>query len=137
MNKNGLICMLALSAFLWTSCHKGDGKRSAGDAGIVFDTISHDFREIPYSGRAEFEFIFTNSGTAPLLLTHVKSTCGCTIPEWSREPVKAGKQGSIRVSYDTHRIGAFSKSVYVYSNAVEGVQRLLITGKVRSPGDMN
>jgi hypothetical protein len=60
----------------------------------------------------------------------VKSTCGCTVPEWSQEPVNAGKQGRIRVSYDTHRVGAFSKTIFVYSNASNGVQQLTISGKV-------
>jgi hypothetical protein len=60
----------------------------------------------------------------------VKSTCGCTVPEWSREPIDSGGTGSIRVSYDTHRVGAFAKTIYVYSNADNGVKRLLISGKV-------
>ena len=126
--------MLMLLAATWSSCNKGSGKSPSGDAGIVFDTISHNFGEISYQGKAEFEFVFTNSGTAPLIVSHVKSTCGCTIPEWSREPVKTGKHGSIRVSYDTHRTGAFNKSIYVYSNATNGVQRLMISGKV-NPSD--
>ncbi len=132
MKKNTILLMLAVIAVSLASCHKGSGGKTSGDANIVFDTISHDFGEIPYNAKAEFEFVFTNSGTVPLLLTHVKSTCGCTVPEWSSEPVRAGNIGSIRVKYDTHRIGVFSKSIYVYSNAGNGVQRLLITGKVRS-----
>lgn len=132
MKKTGFLLLLAVIAITWDSCSTGSGKGSGGDAGIAFDTISHDFGEIPFSEEAGFEFIFTNSGTVPLLVTHVKSTCGCTIPTWSKEPVKAGKRGSIRVSYDTYRVGAFTKSIYVYSNAVNGVQRLTITGKVKS-----
>lgn len=81
-------------------------------------------------GDGECEFVFRNTGTTPLVLTHVKSTCGCTIPVWPKEPIKAGEQGIIRVSYDTKRVGTFVKSVYVYSNANNGVQRLYIRGKV-------
>ena len=132
MKKTGFLALLVLVIISWNSCQKGSGKNSGGDAGIAFDTINHNFGKIPFSGEAEFEFIFTNSGKAPLIVTHVKSTCGCTIPEWSREPVNAGKKGAIRVSYDTHRVGAFTKSIYVYSNAGNGAQRLTITGKVRS-----
>ena len=132
MKTIGLLATLVLMAVCWTSCHKSSGKTSGGDAAIAFDTINHNFGEIPFNKEAEFEFIFTNYGTDPLLVTHVKSTCGCTIPEWSKEPVKAGMQGGIRVSYDTHRVGTFNKSIYVYSNASNGVQRLTITGTVTS-----
>jgi hypothetical protein len=131
MNKAGIITFLACIVLPWASCHQDGGKISSRDAGIVFDTTRHDFGEIPFSGDAEVEFIFTNSGTVPLVVTHVKSTCGCTIPEWSKEPVKAGGKGSIRVSYDTHRVGSFTKSINVYSNAGNGVKRLTITGKVK------
>ena len=106
------------------------GETAHGEAGIEFDTTKHDFGEIAFDGDGEVEFIFTNTGTSPLLVTHVKSTCGCTIPEWSREPVNADRKGTIHVSYDTHRVGAFNKSIYVYSNAANGVQRLSISGKV-------
>lgn len=131
MRKTGILALLVLAALSWNTCQKGSGKNSLGNASIAFDTMSHNFGEISFSGEAECEFVFSNPGSAPLIVTHVKSTCGCTIPEWSREPVNAGKKGSIRVSYDTHRVGAFTKSIYVYSNASNGVQRLTITGKVR------
>ena len=132
MKNISLIALFILLTLSWSSCHKGSGKGTEGDVSIAFDTAGHNFGEIPFSTEAEFEFIFSNTGSAPLLVTHVKSTCGCTIPEWSREPVKAGEKGSIRVSYDTHRVGVFTKSIYVYSNAGNGVQRLTVTGKVKA-----
>jgi hypothetical protein len=134
MERTGFIIMLAILAVTWSSCRNGGSVSVTGDAGIVFDTIVYDFGVVPYGSKAETEFVFTNSGAAPLLVSRVKSTCGCTIPEWSRQPVKPGKRGSVRVSYDTHRIGAFNKSIYVYSNAKNGVQRLMISGKV-NPSD--
>ncbi|MCK5462329.1 MAG: DUF1573 domain-containing protein [Bacteroidales bacterium] len=85
---------------------------------------------MPFKGNGKCEFAFRNTGKTPLVLTHVKSTCGCTIPKWPSEPVKAGEQGIIKVSYDTKRVGTFYKSIYVYSNASNGVQRLYITGRV-------
>ena len=124
------IIIFFLISISWSSCKTGNEKGSGGDASIEFDTIAHDFGEIPFNGDAEFEFVFRNLGNGPLLLTHVKSTCGCTIPEWSREPIGAEQTGTINVSYDTHRVGPFTKSIYVYSNASNGVQRLSITGKV-------
>ena len=130
MRKLAFIPVLALIAMTWAACNQGSGKGSSSDASIEFDTIGHNFGAVEFNGDAEVEFVFTNTGKAPLLVTHVKSTCGCTIPTWSKEPVNPGKKGNILVSYDTHRVGAFNKSIYVYSNATNGVQRLTITGKV-------
>jgi hypothetical protein len=133
MRQAGFTAFLILLAIAGISCSKGSGKSSRGDASIAFDTLSHDFGVIPFTEEAECEFVFTNPGSAPLIVSHVKSTCGCTIPDWSREPVKAGMQGTIRVSYDTRRVGAFAKTIYVYSNASNGVQQLTIRGKVIAP----
>ncbi len=133
MKKTTLLAVAVILALTWSSCRKGSEKRTRGDAAIEFDTISHNFGDLPYKAEANFEFIFYNTGEAPLLVSHVKSTCGCTVPEWSKEPVKAGNKGRIRVTYDTHRTGVFSKSIYVYSNASNGVQRLMITGRVTPP----
>ena len=136
MKTNGLLTFILLLALAGVSCGHDGGKSRKADASIAFDTISHDFGEVPFSEKAEFEFVFTNSGEAPLILSHVKSTCGCTVPEGSKEPVKPGREGIIRVKYDTHRVGRFAKSIYVYSNATNGVQRLTITGVVNG-SDVN
>jgi hypothetical protein len=112
------------------SCKQHEGKKNRGNAVITFEQMNHDYGEIPFMGDGGCEFVFQNTGKTPLVLTHVKSTCGCTIPVWPKEPVKAGEQDVIRVSYDTKRVGTFVKSVYVYSNANNGVQRLYIRGKV-------
>ena len=121
---------LIFVAVAWTACNQSSRKGTVGESSITFDSISHNFGEVAFNGDADVEFVFTNSGKGPLIVTHVKSTCGCTIPTWSKEPVFSGKKGSIFVSYDTHRAGTFNKSIYVYSNAANGVQRLTISGKV-------
>jgi len=126
-----LIAILAFFAIGFYMCGQDREEGSAEKSIIEFDTLSHSYGEILFSGDGEFEFVFTNTGEAPLIVSHVKSTCGCTVPEWSREPIIAGKKGSIRVSYDTHRVGAFAKSIYVYSNAENGVIKLMISGKVK------
>lgn len=130
MKKSGTIAFVLL-ALLLGSCSQERGKRAKGDAVIAFTTTKHEFGEIPFSGNGDCEFTFRNTGQTPLVLTHVKSTCGCTIPEWPDEPIQAGEEGSIHVTYDTKRVGAFTKSIYVYSNASNGVQKLFITGRVK------
>jgi hypothetical protein len=68
-------------------------------------------------GNVFHDFIFTNEGKVPLIIQDVKSTCGCTIPEWPKEPVLPGKTGKIRVIFDpAKQSGAIVKQIQVVSN---------------------
>jgi hypothetical protein len=113
------------------SCSEKKGN-SAGKkaARIDFKEAIHDFGEIKYGGNGTYEFKFTNKGKSPLVLDNVRSTCGCTVPEWTREPLNPSETGTIRVIYDTHRVGAFSKTLIVYSNASNSPVRIFIKGTV-------
>ena len=131
MKNFGFISAVIMLSLFLQSCRNEEGKRAKGDSLITFAEVKFDYGEIPFKGDGNCEFTFRNTGKTPLVLTHVKSTCGCTIPEWPSEPIKSGEQGIIRVSYDTQRVGTFNKSVYVYSNASNGVQRLYISGTIK------
>jgi len=131
MKKTRIISAIIILSLAMISCSQEEGKRKKGDAKIEFTQENHDYGEIPFKGDGACEFAFRNTGKTPLVLTHVKSTCGCTIPKWPSEPIMAGEQGIIKVSYDTQRVGTFNKSIYVYSNASNGVQRLYIRGSVK------
>ena len=97
---------------------------------IEFETTEHDFGNIPRGGDGTYEFVFKNTGEAPLILTNVRSSCGCTVPEWPKKPIKKGKEASIKVRYNTRIIGGFSKSITVYSNAGDTPVVLRIKGRV-------
>jgi hypothetical protein len=101
-----------------------------GTATIVFETTEHDFGNIPQGGDGTYEFVFRNTGDAPLVLANVRSSCGCTIPEWPKRPIHEGKEGKIKVRYNTRIIGGFSKSITVYSNAGDTPVMLKIKGRV-------
>jgi len=100
---------------------------------MVFDKLSNDFGSFKEdAGVQSTDFVFTNKGTVPLVLNNVQASCGCTTPEWTREPVAPGKTGKIKVSYDPrNRPGAFSKTVTVQSNAETPTIVLTISGTVR------
>lgn len=104
-------------------------------ADILFEKQVHDFGTIPYKGDGTCEFVFKNVGKDPLILSNVKSSCGCTIPEWPKEPIKKGKQGSIKVKYNTTRVGPFTKTITVFSNGVTPQIRLTIKGTVEKGPD--
>jgi hypothetical protein len=97
---------------------------------IKFTKMVHDYGNIYKGDDGTCTFEFKNAGKADLLLTNVSSSCGCTVPEWPKEPIPPGKTSSIKVSYNTQNVGMISKSVYVTSNAEEERITLSITGSV-------
>ena len=74
-------------------------------------------------------FTVQNTGKSPLLIQNVETSCGCTLPEWTKHPVKPGKSGEVRVTYDAEYPGRFHKTITVYAN-VESPIRLTVSGEV-------
>lgn len=100
---------------------------------ITFERDRHDFGEIrEEDGRVSTIFTFKNEGMAPLILSNVKASCGCTTPAWSKEPIEPGQTGSITVTYNANgRPGRFEKTVTITSNATEPTTRVYIQGVVK------
>jgi hypothetical protein len=96
---------------------------------IKFTYLVHDYGTIYKNGDGVCYFEFKNTGRAELQLTNVSSSCGCTIPQWPKEPIPPGESAQIKVSYNTGRVGGINKSVFVDSNAGERVT-LNIKGNV-------
>jgi hypothetical protein len=99
---------------------------------IKFEKVVHDYGEIEQHADGNCEFKFTNQGKEPLILSNVRSSCGCTVPVWPRQPILPGQSDEIKVKYDTKRIGTINKSIQVYSNATEKTVILKIKGKVNA-----
>ena len=97
---------------------------------IYFKNIVHDYGIIKKGDDGNCEFTFTNTGNDTLELHKVKSSCGCTIPSWSDEPVPPGGSGIIKVVYDTKKVGAIYKTISVMSDAKTNPVILTITGTV-------
>lgn len=85
---------------------------------VSFKENLHDYGDIYVGGDGTYEFVFTNTGNEPLILSKPRSSCGCTVPSWPKEPILPGEENKIKVTYNTHKAGAFNKTVTVYSNAV-------------------
>ena len=98
----------------------------------VFDSETHDFGKITAAnGKVECKFTFTNKGKKPLVITDVRPTCGCTAPEWTKEPIAPGKQGFIQIVYDpTGNSGTISKNLTVFYNGNPPTIRLKIQAEV-------
>ena len=97
-------------------------------AGMVFETETIDYGTIPHNADGNREFVFTNNGTKPLIITNTQGSCGCTVPTTPKEPIAPGAKGKIGVRYATDRVGAFTKTVTVTSNA-EGQATKVLTIK--------
>jgi hypothetical protein len=97
---------------------------------IWFEEHLHDYGEIKKDSDGTWSFAFKNLGEEAIVINRVRSTCGCTIPEWPREPIEPGNSGKITVKYNTAQTGTFLKSVFVYSSAANSPVKLQIKGKV-------
>lgn len=100
---------------------------------INFDTDVVDYGTIEQGADGMREFKFKNTGKEPLIISNATGSCGCTVPTWPKEPIKPGESSSIKVKYDTKRLGAINKSVTITSNATEATKVLRIKGNVIAP----
>ncbi|MDC1465468.1 DUF1573 domain-containing protein [Polaribacter sp.] len=95
-----------------------------------FEQETIDYGKIIKGSEGERTFVFTNIGDAPLMIQNIKSSCGCTVPKKPENPIMPGEKGEIKVSYDTKRVGGFSKSITITSNAKNAVKVIKIKGFV-------
>lgn len=122
--KNILALFIAL--FSLTLVHSQEKKPE-----ISFEKTVIDYGTVNKGDNGVREFIFRNSGNAPLIISNVKSTCGCTIPKKPEKPILPGESEKIQVKYDTKRVGFIRKSITVTSNAASSPTTILkIKGQV-------
>ena len=101
-------------------------------AKISFTKETHDYGTIKNGANGICTFEFKNTGNAPLIISNAKGSCGCTVPEWPKEPIAPGAKASIKVKYDTSRQGVINKNVTITSNAVNAAEKIIyIKGKDR------
>jgi len=99
---------------------------------IEFDQLTFDFGTVPYMGNGTHVYVFTNTGTEPVILTNVVKGCGCTAVDWTRTPVLPGKKGMVKATYNTRHVGLFNKGVDVYNNSAVPRINLRLKGTVEA-----
>lgn len=97
-------------------------------AGLVMESETIDYGTIAKNADGKREFVFTNNGNKPLIITNAQGSCGCTVPTWPKEPIAPGARGVIGVKYATDRVGPFTKTVTLTTNA-EGQPTKVLTIK--------
>lgn len=124
------LLILILSVGLFNATSSKIESKTGKVAIISFETEVIDYGTIEQHSDGVRLFAFTNEGDAPLLITNVKTSCGCTVPSYSKEPILPGKSGELKIKYDTKRLGAFTKTITVTSNAEGGNKILKIKGNI-------
>ena len=134
--KRIIVICAALLSLSFLSC-KNNAKDSKSDkkeikkTTIVFPETNHDFGQITQGEKVSHVFVFKNTGENPLEVTQVQPSCGCTIPEWTEDPIEPGKEGKITVMFNSEgREGKQHKTVTVVANTKPAVNQLTFTADV-------
>ncbi|HLN21700.1 MAG TPA: DUF1573 domain-containing protein [Bacteroidales bacterium] len=128
------IALLVTAGCKNASSSKGqENVNSAGTAQIVFKEYEHQFGKVAEGEKISYQFSFNNAGNGDLVLSSVTTSCGCTVPRYSKKPIKPGESGTIEVVFDTSgRNGMQTKTITVNSNASVPVVLLRITAEVET-----
>jgi hypothetical protein len=127
--------MLSIAVLLLTTLIVQAQNNNPNGPVFKFMEETHDFGNIKEGPQAQVDFNFINGGKEPLIIQNCSASCGCTTPNWTKDPIMPGQKGKITVKYDTKgRVGSFNKTVYIASNARGDKERyeIYIKGNVIS-----
>ncbi len=147
--KKMILSVCALSLVVFTSCKENASSKikeenvaqaaerdaNSGKLPVIeFDKVEHDFGTIEDGQPVETTFTYKNVGTAPLVVTNIESTCGCTVPSnWSRLPLASGESSSFTVKFNGKGNGIVSKTIKVIANTEKGTEPVRIKANVNNP----
>ena len=107
--------------------------KKSGMPEFNFEKELHDFGQLVDGEKVSYSFIFTNSGDSPLIISNAKGSCGCTVPNWSKDPIAPGESGSIDVTFNsTGRSGKQNKAITLTANTNPSRKVINITSEVTS-----
>lgn len=123
----GILCF----SLLFSCTNFAQDIDSKNDVGVFhFEEEVIDYGNIAQNDNGVRTFKFTNRGRAPIVISKVKTTCGCTVPTYPKQAILPGESATIDIKYATNRVGTFSKSITVISNADQAQKKLRIKGNV-------
>lgn len=127
MKKLGFLLTLFALALVF----QANAQDQPAGAVISFKEKSIDFGDLTQGDKVSHTFQLTNTGTAPLIISNVAATCGCTVPSWPKEPIAPGKSAEIQVSFNsTGKMGKQNSVVRIYSNASEPIEKVSLISNV-------
>ena len=135
MNKRTALFFICLMLFLNYNCTTTCYNNNSGV--IKFENHIHDFGEVAYKENCEYSFNYSNHGNVPIVIQDVETSCGCTVPDWPKNPLKPGKSEELKITYDTSQPGVFRKTMTVHYNGKDSPVKLSISGNVSYPENNN
>ena len=138
--KRIIFLVLACMSFGISNAQESSIKAPENNAGVTAEKetvaankLEHDFGTITESaGIVSCDFLIKNTGTTPVVITKVTTSCGCTAPDWSKEPIASGKDGFVKVTFNPKGVsGDFTKTLVVFTNGNPQSIRLKIKGNVK------
>jgi hypothetical protein len=133
MKKNLLI---GIALFLTVGGAVAQDKTNPASAApdFKFDVEEYNFGTIKQGETVTYEFSFINTGKEPLIITEAHGSCGCTVPQWPKEPIQRGQKGSIKVVFNSAgKVGSQNRTITITSNAKETTKTLYVKGNVETP----
>ncbi len=124
-----------LSPDLVTNPATADGKPDMDKLPVFeFETDNHEFGQINQGEKVSYSFKFKNAGKSPLIITSASASCGCTVPEYSKDPVAPGDEGFIKVTFNSEgKHGMVSKNVTLLANTIPNTKVLTISAEILNP----
>lgn len=134
MKKLLLLCSILVA---FASCSKKENTPSDGNAAIskiTFEETEYNFGKIRQGDVVPHTFVFKNDGENDLIISNASASCGCTIPEWPKEPIKPGKTGEIKVQFNsTGKSGIQNKVIAITANTDPNITNVTLKGEVEVP----
>ena len=133
--KKILLSLVLLTGFTLVNAQNvitADAPKTEESTNVTIDFVSKvvDYGTIDHNADGARKFVFTNNGTEPLLIKNAKGSCGCTVPTWPREAIAPGATAEIGVKYATNRVGKFTKTITLTTNASKKPVILTVKGEV-------
>jgi hypothetical protein len=127
---------VVMVAFAANAQEKNTQDKAASNGPVItFEESSKDFGDITQGDKVEHVFKLENTGNAPLVISNVAATCGCTVPNWPKEPIAPGKTAEIKVSFNSAgKMGKQNSVVRIYSNATEPIEKVSLISNVLPKG---
>lgn len=124
-----LIFTLSLALMGVVAFAQGDAPAKKGPI-MSFESMTVDYGTIEENSEPLRVMKFTNTGDEPLIITNARGSCGCTVPDWPKQPIMPGETSQIEIRYATNRIGQFSKTVRISTNETNDGHTLTVKGNV-------
>ena len=146
--KKSILIVTVLSVMAFMSCKENaadkvneenvtaaaDRDAKSGEVPVMtFDEVEYDFGTIEQGAPQEHVFKFTNTGNAPLVIVDAKRSCGCTVPEYTKEPVAPGEGGEMLVKFNGSGKNQVSKTVTITANTAAGTETIKIKAFINAP----